>query len=88
MRIQNLLSSLKELTRVSFSWFTVMLLISTLTFLTKTGSEFSREWTILTFFIAYLGLITYRIFARISIRHLQSTGYNQKQVIIIGSGEL
>ena len=77
-----------EITRLTLCWALVILSTGTLTFLTKTGAELSREWVILTFAIAYIGFIGIRIIFRHIIRHLQEAGYNQKQIIIIGAGNL
>jgi len=82
------MSLFSELAHVTLAWIIIILLISTLTFITKTGSEFSREWAAWTFAITYFGLITYRIIFRKIVGHLQEAGYNQKRVIIIGSGAL
>jgi len=81
-------SLLSELTHTTLSWGGVALLASTFTFITKTGPDFSREWAGWTFAISYLFLITYRIIARSVIHRLQRAGYNQKEVLIIGAGEL
>lgn len=77
-----------ELARLTVSWVVVILLISALTFITKTGPSFSREWATISFIITYIGLINSRIIFRHIFRHLQKSGYNQKQVIIIGAGDL
>ena len=77
-----------ELTTITISWLIVILLISSLMFITKTGSEFSREWAAWFFTTTYLVFITYRAITRKIIRHLQESGYNQKEVIIIGAGKL
>jgi len=66
----------------------VILLIGTLTFFTKTGPQFSREWVIWSFSITYFGFIFYRLFFRKLIKRLQKAGYNQKKVIIAGAGDL
>jgi len=81
-------SLFSELTHVTACWIIAILLISSLTFATKTGAEFSREWATLTFANCYLGFIISRFFIHNIIRHLQEAGYNQKQVIIIGAGQL
>ena len=77
-----------ELALLTASWLAVILTISTLTFITKTGAEYSREWAAWTFGITYFIFVSYRIVSRYIIRHLQKSGYNQKQVIIIGAGHL
>lgn len=79
---------LPELTRVSIAWFTVICAISTLTFLTKTGHEFSRIWVGLTVVIFYCNLVTYRIITRLLARRLVFGGFNQKSVVIVGAGKL
>ena len=77
-----------ELTHLTLAWLIVILLASTLTFITKTGPDFSRVWAGWTFAVTYIGLISYRTVVRLLISHLQEAGYNQKQIIIIGAGNL
>lgn len=77
-----------ELAHLSLSWLIVILLASALTFATKTGPEFSREWATLTFLLAYIGFINSRIIFRFIMHHLQKSGYNQKQVVLVGAGQL
>ena len=77
-----------ELTHLSIYWVIVILILSTLTFITRTGSEFSREWAAWTFFITYIGFIGSRITGRHLVRHLIKSGYNQNRVVIIGAGQL
>lgn len=81
-------SLFSELTHLTAYWLIALLFISTLTFVTRTGPEFSREWAAWTFTFTYIGFINSRIIFRYIIRNLQKSGYNQKQVIIIGAGQL
>ena len=78
----------REISRLSFGFFLVILLTGILVFFTKTGASFSREWVAWTFLLSYVGLICSRIISRRIIQHLQKSGYNQKRVVIVGCGEL
>lgn len=81
-------SILNELAHLTLAWILIILVISTLTFITKTGPSFSREWAAWFFILSYTGLVGYRIVFRKVVQRLQKAGYNQKKVIIIGAGDL
>ena len=78
----------REFAQISIAWFLVITILAAMTFLTRSGAEFSRVWAISTFIIAYLGFIGYRTLFRTITSHMQAAGYNQKRVIIIGAGPL
>ena len=78
----------KEISYVTFGWILVILGVSTLTFLTKTGEDYSRLWVGWTYAYGYFSLISYRFLLHLYLRHNRSLGINSKQVIIIGAGDL
>jgi len=79
---------LSELTRISFAWAVVIVIIGTLTFITRTGAEFSRIWAGYVFLFSFLGFIFYRELLSILMQNLFSRGFNQKHVVIAGAGKL
>lgn len=81
-------SFLLEIKRLTICWLIIILMAGALTFFTKTGPNFSREWAALTFLITYFGFISYRFIFRKIIQKIQKTGYNQKKIIIIGADKL
>ena len=57
-------------------------------FFTKTATDFSRHWFILWFGSAYLGLIISRITLRLLLHTLRNKGFNQRHIVLVGSGAL
>jgi len=78
----------RELATLSVAWICVMLCVGLITFLTKSGSNFSRLWFGWTFFVSFIGMVGFRLLLRSSLRRLRARGLNQKKVIIIGAGGL
>lgn len=78
----------RELATLSVAWVCVMLCVGLITFLTKSGSNFSRLWFGWTFFISFVGMIGFRVLLRMTLRHLRARGLNQKKVVIVGAGQL
>ncbi|NND01100.1 MAG: undecaprenyl-phosphate glucose phosphotransferase, partial [Gammaproteobacteria bacterium] len=78
----------KELLRLNLAFITIVLVISTIMFLTKTGQEFSRLWAGWTFLVAYSGMVIYRVVVRTILRYSHTLGLNQKRVLIVGAGPL
>lgn len=78
----------RELVTLSAAWICVMLCVGLITFLTKSGSNFSRLWFGWTFFVSFVGMVGFRVFLRVSLRYFRARGLNQKKVIIVGAGML
>ena len=78
----------KEFTQLTFAFIFVVLVTGTITFLTKTGEDFSRLWAGWTFVLAYVSLVGYRILVRTILHYFRSSGINQKSVLIVGAGPL
>lgn len=68
--------------------FGVMLILASLAFITKTGAFFSRSWFFFWAFSAILFLSIFRLFMAIFLRIMRRRGWNQRQIIIIGTGEV
>ena len=63
------------------------LMITTLLFNLKTNT-FSIEYLYLTLFFAFLFLVIWRAFSVLLIKNYRKLGYNYKNVVIIGSGDI
>ena len=63
------------------------LMISTLLFTLK-ANTFSRDYLFLTLFFAFFFIIIWRIFSALLIKNYRKLGYNYKNVVIIGSGNI
>ncbi len=66
----------------------VLLLLAGLAFLTKLGGEFSREWFIYWAGFSIVLLLLFRSTLLLSLRFMRAHRWNERQVIIIGAGEL
>lgn len=78
----------KELRTVSTGWATVTVTLALFFFLTKSGAEFSRVWSMLWFVLGLLGLLLVRLVLRQFLRWLRRKGYNQRRVLIVGKDPL
>lgn len=78
----------RELATLTIAWLCVMLCISLITFLTKSGSDFSRLWFGWTFVVSFCGMVAVRILRRLITQKLYRQGKHQRRVIIAGAGKL
>ncbi len=77
-----------ELRTLLTAWSLLGLIGAALLFLTKTGIEFSRVWTVLWFGLGFLVLVLFRIALRVALRALRRRGRNLRHVAIVGAGPL
>lgn len=77
-----------ELRRLLTAWSVLGLVGVALLFLTKTGTEFSRVWTLLWFGSGFVVLVAFRIALRIALRAMRRRGRNLRHIAIIGAGVL
>lgn len=68
--------------------FALLVLLGGLAFLTKTGEDFSRSWFGLWAVMIFVLLILFRGSMLIALRFMRTRGWNERRVIILGSGEL
>ncbi len=77
-----------ELRMLLAAWGTVFIVLQLVNVTTKNTVQFSREW------IGYWGLtgagllILSRVILRYTLRWLRSQGFNQRPIVIVGTGEL
>ena len=77
-----------EARTVLFAWLTVCLLLPFVVYITKTGEQYSRLW-----FIYWLGatailLVISRFLMRKFAQWARSKGFNSRNIVIVGTGEL
>ena len=80
-RIELMLSSLLK------AFIVNGLMITTLVFTLKSNT-FSRDYLYLTLLFAFISIIIWRIFSVLLIKNYRKLGYNYKNVVIIGSGNI
>ena len=67
---------------------TVLITLTGLAFLTKTGVDYSRGWFIWWAVFSFVSIILFRCTLLIALRLMRAHGWNERHVVIIGSGEL
>ncbi len=85
MRSNSFAHSIKKIVLGVVGVHSVMAILA---FLTKTGSDFSREWFLYWAFSALVLLIVFRSVVLLLLYYMRSCGWNEKQVVIIGASEL
>ena len=80
-------STLTEIKYLTMAWFMVALLLTALAFITKSGSDYSRSWMGIWFSSVWVSLVGTRVFLRLTLRWLRSSGFNQRHIVIVGTGE-
>jgi putative colanic acid biosynthesis UDP-glucose lipid carrier transferase len=68
--------------------FIMLILLAGLAFLTKTGEAYSRIWFLLLGLFSFSFLLLFRGSLLIVLRLMRSRGWNERRVVIIGSGNL
>lgn len=71
-----------------FKAFIVNILMITTLLFTLKANTFSRDYLFLTLFFAFVFLIIWRAFSVLLIKNYRKLGYNYKNVIIIGTGNI
>ncbi len=78
----------KEITSLFLSLLLVVLIVSVLTFFSKSGESFSRLWFGLTILSAFILMAGYRYMIWQIARTRHRSGFNQTRVAIVGAGAL
>lgn len=78
----------RELRSLLAAWALVFFLLAALALLTRTGGAFSRLWLGTWFTISLLGFGVGRVMLRYMLRASRRLGYDQKRIVVVGSGEL
>ena len=77
-----------ELSAVFLAWLVIFAFLIFIAFATQTGERFSRVWLITWFLGGGVCLLSARFFLRTALRYFRSIGFNQRHIIIIGSGDV
>jgi putative colanic acid biosysnthesis UDP-glucose lipid carrier transferase len=77
-----------ELRRLVNAWFLMAGVWFAFLFLSKSGPEFSRVWSVYWFAFGLVAHIAFRGGIRIALRALRRRGYNQRHIAIVGAGML
>ncbi len=73
---------------VSLSWFGVVILLILIAFLTKTSTEFSRQWLVAWIFSGWAFLLLFRFTLTYVLRAMRRRGMNHKRIVVVGAGAL
>lgn len=79
---------ISELKYVVFAVSSIFVGIVLVALFTKSTASYSRVWFVEWYFLTLLGLIGYRVALRLSLRWFRSNGFNQRSVVVVGSGEI
>ena len=77
-----------ELRRLVNAWFLMAGVWFAFLFLSKSGPEFSRVWSLYWFAFGLASHIVFRGIIRVALRALRRRGYNQRHIAIVGAGAL
>jgi len=78
----------EEVQRLVNAWLLLATAWFTFLFLSKSGTEFSRVWSIYWIVAGFLVHLVVRGGIRVTLRTLRRRGYNVRRVAILGAGEL
>lgn len=81
-------SIISEIRTILIGWCLVLVLLIVLALISKVTIQYSRLWLGLWFMIASLFFITSRLILRYAQRWARSNGFNQRRLVIVGTGEL
>ena len=76
----------EELRGLLMAWLAIAVIGIVFLFLTKTGSEFSREWALVWITSGFLAHAASRAAIRVMLRALRRRGRNLRHVVIVGAG--
>jgi len=81
-------SLFEELRVLVNAWLLLAAIWITFLFLSKTGSDFSRVWSLYWIGLGFLVQAVVRGGIRLSLRALRRRGYNVRRIVIVGAGTL
>lgn len=81
-------SIIDEMRSVSLAWGAVLLVLTAFAFTTKMGADYSRGWLGIWAFTGWFSLLLARVFLRGGLRWLRRHGFNQRNIVIVGSAGL
>jgi len=66
----------------------LMILLTSIAFITKTGDYYSRAWFLIWHALALVLFTVVRVGLRVLLNFMREKGWNHKRIVIVGSGEL
>ncbi|MEJ7668539.1 MAG: undecaprenyl-phosphate glucose phosphotransferase [Casimicrobiaceae bacterium] len=78
----------EEVRRLTNGWLLLAAIWFAFLFLSKSGPEFSRVWSISWILLAFAGHLAFRGAGRLFLRALRRHGFNLRHIAIIGAGNL
>jgi putative colanic acid biosynthesis UDP-glucose lipid carrier transferase len=85
LRAKNLI---KFFARLYVALFALMLFLAAAGFITKTGIYFSRAWFVYWGLSAVILITLFRVALMLFLRAMRKRGWNQRQILIIGAGQV
>ena len=81
-------SLFEEMRRLVHAWLLLATTWFTFLFLSKTGAEFSRVWSVYWIGLGFVVHLAARGSLRLALRSLRRRGYNVRRIVIVGAGAL
>jgi putative colanic acid biosynthesis UDP-glucose lipid carrier transferase len=78
----------EEVRRLANAWLLMAAAWFAFLFLSKSGPEFSRVWSLYWLGLGFAGHLGFRGSLRLVLRALRSRGYNLRHIVIVGAGAL
>jgi putative colanic acid biosysnthesis UDP-glucose lipid carrier transferase len=73
---------------VTMTWLVVVVALIILAFMTKSSTEFSRQWMAMWTGLAWVFLLGFRLLFFRALHYMREKGWNHKRILIVGTGEL
>lgn len=73
---------------VTMTWLAVVVALIILAFMTKSSTEFSRQWMAMWTGLAWVFLLGFRLLFFRTLHYMREKGWNHKRILIVGTGEL
>jgi Undecaprenyl-phosphate glucose phosphotransferase len=77
-----------EVKTLTLAWGLVLFFLFAFAFATKMGINFSRGWIGIWSVLGWGTLVGGRVVLRVGLRWLRSEGFNQRRIVIVGTGDL
>ena len=81
-------SWLHQAKMISLSWFGVVITLILIAFLTKTSTEFSRQWLVAWILSGWAFLLLFRFTLTYVLHAMRRRGMNHKRIVVVGAGLL
>ncbi len=78
----------RQVSVLTISWASVVVVLVVLSFMTKTGAEFSRQWMGAWAALGWGFLLFFRFSFTYAMKAMRARGFNHKRIVIVGVGKL